>query len=85
MNLTIPEEFPISEKERRLLKKKLLIFITWCKNEEISTKWQQDAHAGIRAPWSCQQPCPLKSQCAPFLPYHFCLKHLINWIMEAEI
>ena len=30
MNLTIPEEFPISEKERELFKKKFLIFLAWC-------------------------------------------------------
>lgn len=30
MNLTIPEEFPISENERQLIKKKILMFIAWC-------------------------------------------------------
>lgn len=33
MNLTIPEEFPISEKERQLIKKKLLMFLAWCHGE----------------------------------------------------
>lgn len=37
MNLTIPEEFPISEKERQLIKKKLLMFLAWCDLEKCKT------------------------------------------------
>lgn len=37
MNLTIPEEFPFTEKERELIKKKLLMFLVWCEPGHCSS------------------------------------------------
>ena len=88
MNLTIPEEFPFSEKERQLFKKKFLIFLAWCKNHETSVQWQQaaaDKNPGIFHKWECPQDCPLKIDCGPFTPPQWCLNYLIDWIMEANI
>lgn len=48
MNLLIPEEFPISEKERQLIKKKILMFIGWC-------------HSGLSC--MAGQSCPFMDIC----------------------
>lgn len=78
MNLTIPEEFPISEKERQLIKKKLLIFLAWCKGRDNKELWKANGYI-------CPQDCPFKEFCSPVSGSTDHLQHLINWIMEAEI
>lgn len=69
MNLTIPEEFPISEKERQLIKKKLLMFLAWCKDGEACRSGKA---------------CPFLDTCRGG-PCRIFFLHFVNWIMEAEI
>lgn len=70
MNLTIPEEFPISEKERQLIKKKILLFLAWC----------NDGHAC----YENEKECPFLAYDESPSPRD-CFGLFIHWIMEAEI
>lgn len=69
MNLTIPEEFPFTEKERKLFKAKLLMFLAW--------------RASSR-PCSVSE-CPLHCMTPQLNKDEDCLRLLINWIVEADI
>ena len=69
MNITIPEEFPFTEKERQLFKAKLCMFIAW---------------RNISRPCNTSE-CPLHCMTPQLNTEHDCLRLLVNWIMEAEI
>lgn len=81
MNLTIPEEFPISEKERELFKKKFLIFLAWC------GKYGNAVYnpAFLQPTKNCPDSCPFQDHCVPKAGNYQALNQLIHWIMEANI
>lgn len=69
MNLLIPDHFPFTEKERELIKKKILMFIAW-RNSSRPCKVSE---------------CPIHCSSPHLNSEDDCLRLLIRWIMEAEI